>query len=261
MTIKSSKWDAGQYAKFLDERTRPAGELLSRIALDEPNDVADLGSGPGNSTALLKERWPSAALVGIDNSQEMLIAARAAHPEISFQQADIGSWSPNNSFDVIFTNAALQWVPDHEKLFPHLFSHVRKQGCLAVQMPNNHLEATHAAMREVAADKRWSADLRCVRQTPPVLAPASYYDLLAADAGTLDIWETRYFHVMDSVAAIAEWLKSTGLRPFLQALGDESEKEEFIREYVEVLKRDFKPRADGKVLMPFPRLFIIARKR
>ena len=148
-------WDAGQYLRFADERTRPALDLLARIEIGAPPRVVDLGCGPGNSTALLRERWPDAALEGLDTSEEMLRAARRAHPGIDFVAGDIAAWAPVASHDVVFSNAALQWVGDHVGLLPRLIAAVRPGGALAVQMPRNHDFATHALMRRVAAEGPW----------------------------------------------------------------------------------------------------------
>ncbi len=145
-------WDAEHYLRFADERTRPARDLLAQIAIVAPQRVVDLGCGPGNSTALLRERWPDAALEGLDSSQDMLAAARRDYPGIAFVAGDIAAWSPVEPYDVVFSNAALQWVGSHAELLPRLIAAVKPGGVLAVQMPRNHDFATHALMRRIAAE-------------------------------------------------------------------------------------------------------------
>ncbi len=221
--------------------------------------AVDLGCGPGNSTSVIEARWPGADILGIDNSQEMLDQAVSHHPGFSFARGDISVWEPESRYDLIFSNAALQWLGNHDTLFARLMSYLNPGGVLAVQMPNNHMEITHASMREVAEEGLWSVDLSDVRSTPPVLSAQDYYNILIPGASEIDIWETRYFHIMDSVTAIAEWLKGTGLRPFLAPLS-ETARERFMERYIEKLDTAFPVQSDGKVLLPFPRLFIIAKK-
>jgi trans-aconitate 2-methyltransferase len=258
--MPSTTWDADQYAKFIDERTRPAIELLRRVELTDPTHIYDLGCGPGNSTAILKERWPQARVVGADSSSQMLDMARKDHPGIEFAEGDIVSWQPDAPADLIFSNAAYQWVPEHDKLFPRLVSYLKPGGVLAMQVPHNHEKMTHVSMRTVATENKWSVDLSDIRYIRPVLEAQQYYDVLCADATNIDIWETEYFHVMSSIEAIVEWLKGTGLRPFIEALAV-NERAEYLRLYADELRKHIRTQADGKVLLPFPRLFVVARKK
>lgn len=260
MTASSLNWSVDQYTKFLNERTRPAIELLNRVDIDAVTDAVDLGCGPGNSTQLLKARWPSANVTGVDNSPEMLAAATKDYPQITFSNGDISAWSPAALVDLIFSNAAYQWVPDHKALLPRLSAHLRTGGVLAMQMPHNHEARTHASMREVAAEHTWSVDLTKVRNEPPVLNAQVYYDVLSPSMSEIDIWETQYFHVMDSVDAVVEWLKGTGLRPFIAPLTAE-EQAKFLSLYAQKLASFLPTQVDGKVLLPFPRLFVVARKK
>ena len=164
-------WDAGQYLRFADERTRPALDLLAQVDIAAPRRVVDLGCGPGNSTALLRERWPDAVLEGLDASQDMLAAARRDHPGIAFVAGDIATWLPAEPYDVVFSNAALQWVGNHAELLPRLIASVRPGGALAVQMPRNHDFATHALMRRVATEGPWRDRLAGAREPSPVQPP------------------------------------------------------------------------------------------
>jgi trans-aconitate 2-methyltransferase len=253
------EWDAGHYLRFANARTLPAVDLLSRIELQAPNSIVDLGCGPGNSTAPLKRRWPAAAVTGIDSSAELLAAARRNHPRIDFVPADIASWSADAPCDVVFANASLQWVGGHDRLMWRLFGQVAPGGVLAVQMPRNHDFATHALMRQVTAEGQWRDRLAGAREPSPVKPPEFYYDLLAPGSAQFTIWETNYIQVMDGVAAIVAWLHGTGLRPFLARLA-EAERPVFLERYAALLKDAYPAQADGKILLPYPRLFFIATK-
>lgn len=253
-------WDAGQYLRFADERTRPALDLLARLDLAAPGQIVDLGCGPGNSTALLRRRWPEAAVTGLDTSVEMLETARRGHPGIAFVAGDIAQWAPPEPCDLVFSNAALQWVGDHGRLIARLMRAVAPGGALAVQMPRNHDFATHALMRRVAAEGPWRERLIGTRDPSPVQPPEFYYDCLAPLSARVVLWETNYIQVMDGIPAIIQWLHGTGLRPFLARLTEE-ENPRFLDRYAALLAEAFPPRADGKVLLPYPRLFFIATPR
>ena len=252
-------WDPKTYLAFGAERTRPASDLLARIPLAAPNRVADLGCGPGNSTALLRARWPSAEIVGIDSSPEMLRDARSSGVAARFIKGDIASWMPDEPFDVIFSNAVLQWLGDHEMLIPRLFSFVKPGGVFAFQVPRNYDEVCQVLVREAAADSRWAQQLQSVRDWWNGLVPERYYDLLAADARTVDLWETRYFHVLEGEDAIFRWMMGTSLRPFAAALASPT-KEEFLEHYRKALAVAYRPRPDGKTIHRFLRLFLVAQR-
>jgi trans-aconitate 2-methyltransferase len=253
------EWDAENYLRFADARTLPAIDLLSRIQRDAPASVVDLGCGPGNSTAPLKARWPKAAVSGVDSSAELLDAARRGHPGISFIEGDIASWNALQPVDVIFANASLQWVGGHDLLIPQLFGELAPGGVFAVQMPRNHDFATHRLMRQVAAEGAWCDRLADARDPSPVRSPEFYYDLLAPRSANFTIWETNYIQVMDGPQAIIAWLYGTGLRPFLARLS-EAEQPVFIEHYAALLAEAYPAQADGRILLPYPRLFFIAYK-
>jgi trans-aconitate 2-methyltransferase len=250
-------WDAGHYLQFADARTLPALDLLSRIELAAPRRIVDLGCGPGNSTAPLQARWPDARVTGVDSSAELLAAARRDHPDIAFLEADIAAWAAEEPADLLFANASLQWVGGHAALMPRLFEQVAPGGVLAVQMPRNHDFATHRLMRQVAAEGEWCDRLAGARDPSPVQLPELYYDLLAPHAAKFTIWETNYIQAMDGVPAIIAWLHGTGLRPFLSRLSD-TEKPVFLERYAALLAEAYPAQADGKILLPYPRLFFIA---
>jgi trans-aconitate 2-methyltransferase len=248
-------WNDAQYLKFADERTRAAAELLARVPLARAERVVDLGCGPGNSTALLRERWPAAGLSGVDNSPQMLERARQDFPSIDWILGDAGSYTPAEPVDLLFANAVFHWLPDHATLFPSLIERVKKGGVLAVQMPQNFEEPSHRLMREVRA--RLMPGREPVTALTPVAGAAFYYDLLAPRATTVDIWRTTYEHVMPDAAAIVEWVKGTGLRPYLDGL-TENERAGYLAAYRDALDLAYPPRVDGKRLFSFPRLFIVA---
>jgi len=252
-------WNDTQYLEFGDERTRAAGELLSRVPLSTVERVVDLGCGPGNSTALLRARWPEANLVGVDNSAEMLRRARADWPAIEWIHADVAQWRPEKPVDLVFANAVLHWLPDHATLLAALFESVRPGGALAVQMPHNFQEPSHRLMRQIPGP--WSRRIERVSALAPLSSPAFYYDLLAAQSSHIDIWETRYEHVMADGAAIVEWVRGAGLRPYLDALTDDGERAAYLRAYAEAVDAAYPRRIDGKRLFSFPRLFIVAVRR
>ncbi len=254
-------WNPALYLRFANERTRPAQELVARIAHPNPNTVSDLGCGPGNSTELLAQAWPHAAVTGIDSSATMLAQAREHLPQQQFELADIATWQPAQPQDVIYANASLQWVPEHTQLFPHLAQQLAHGGMLAVQMPDNLDEPSHRLMRAVAEQGRWRdkiGDTASVRQR--LLTSSAYYDLLTNAGCDVDLWRTTYYHPMDDAQAIVDWLRATGLRPFLAQL-DDAEQAAFLDSYRQQLETAYPPHANGKRLLAFPRLFMVARKR
>lgn len=254
-------WDASQYLRFSTERARPCRDLVARIPLLTPKTVVDLGCGPGNSTAVLAERWPGAKISGIDSSPEMIARARMDNPQWSWEQADIATWCPEEPVDLIFSNAALHWLPSHERLFPHLLSQVAPGGILAVQMPADGDAPAHVAMRAVAVGTRWRGRFPSDVRAWSVETPAAYYDLLAPGASRVDIWLTDYVHVLPDVAAIAEWYRGSGMRPYLDALASEDERAQFTADVITELARTFEPRIDGCVLFPFRRMFLVAMRQ
>ena len=253
-------WNTDLYLKYAAERTQPAVDLAARVTLEAPRRVIDLGCGPGNSTAVLARRWPRAALTGLDNSAAMLAAARRESPTWTWIEGDIATWrAPVNSpFDVVFANAALQWVPDHARVFPRLLAQVAPGGALAMQMPANFDAPAQRLMRELGASPAWSPHFVAPPREWHVNSPEFYYDTLAPYTTRLELWTTDYLHVLSSADDVVEWYRGTGLRPWLNSLPDEATRARFLADYRAALAPYFPRRADGRVFFPFRRLFVIA---
>jgi trans-aconitate 2-methyltransferase len=251
-------WDPDNYLRFEDYRTRPAMELVSHVRVAAPQTVIDLGCGPGNSTQVLRERWPGARVLGLDSSPGMIAAAREGHPDQEWVLGDIGTWSSVEPFDVVFSNAAFQWVPHHAHLMPHVFDQVAPGGALAFQIPSRTYCLAQTLIDEVADDAAWASRMLDARSALTIEDPHVYYDLLAPVARDVDMWETVYYQVMESPAAIVEWISSTGMRPYLDALGSDDERRRFVDLLVECVAASHPRRSDGTVLFPFRRTSVIA---
>lgn len=256
--MSPSDWSPATYLKFEDERTRPARELLARVRTDGMRRIVDAGCGPGNSTELLVARYPEAEVIGLDNSSAMLEEARRRLPNVHFGLANADIWLPDADVNLVFANAIYQWVPRHLEHLPRVLAALPGGATLAVQMPDNLAEPTHRLMHEVARAGKWSARLASAARAP--LPPARiYYDALQPLAARLDIWRTTYHHVLSGADAIVEFVRSTGLRPFLDPLSD-AERKEFITAYTAEIAAAYPPLADGNVLLAFPRLFLLAER-
>ncbi|CAI7667672.1 unnamed protein product [Penicillium pancosmium] len=232
-------WSAAQYLKFEDERTLPARDLLSRVPLTSPKRVVDLGCGPANSTAVIESRYPDAKLVGIDSSPDMIRKAKATLPHLDFTVEDLTSYSPQGEVDLFYSNAVFQWLKKGERfeIVKKLMATQPSGGVFALQVPDNLAEPSHVLMRETATSGPWAEKLARV-----------------------NIFHTSYYHALENHAAIIEWVKGTGLRPFLDPLQPE-EKEGFLKEYLKALQQAYPACEDGRVLLRYPRLFVVAVKK
>jgi trans-aconitate 2-methyltransferase len=255
---RQATWDPAQYLRWSDHRLRPAVDLLQRVPLAEPARVVDLGCGTGNVTALLRGRWPAAQVTGVDASASMLERARASDAGVDWQQADVEAWAPPMPVDVLFSNATLHWLDDHERLFPRLLSLVAPGGALAVQMPRNFGEPSHTSIHDVVRDGPWRARLTPLIRTEPTKPPAFYWDLLAPRVQVLDVWEVVYTQALTGDNPVADFVKGSWLKQFLDAL-DPGERAAFEGQYRGRVAHAYPPRADGTTLFPFRRLFIVAR--
>jgi trans-aconitate 2-methyltransferase len=260
LSAAMTDWNPAQYLAYADERTRPARDLLAHVPLIAARRIFDLGCGPGNSTAVLVARFPQAHVTGIDNSPAMLEAARAACPGADFAFGDLSIWLPPEQPDLLFSNATFQWVPRHLDVLEHLAATLREGGVMAVQMPDNLDEPSHRLMRQVAEHGPWAWKLREAAAARDLLpAVETYYGRLQPLFRRLDIWHGIYNHPIDGAEGIIAWLGSTGLRPFLAPL-DETEREAFLVQYAARLAEAYPLQRDGKVLLRFPRLFMVGTR-
>ncbi len=261
--VAGTHWEPKQYLKFTDHRLRPALELLHRVPLASPSVIYDLGCGAGNVTRLIAEKWASATVYGLDSSTEMLAKASAESSSIRWAEADIRNWAPDETPDLIYSNATLQWLDEHATLFPRLMGFLSRGGCLAVQMPLSWGMPSHRLMRETLADGDPSGApigtdaLRAAVGRKWVQEAEVYYDLLADRASDLDIWETEYLQVLEGDESVLEWVSSTGLRPILNGL-DDTARDVFLTSYRQRLRETYPQRLTGRTLYPFRRLFMVA---
>jgi trans-aconitate 2-methyltransferase len=258
MAITAASWDPAQYLRFAGERLRPALDLLGRVPLAGAARVVDLGCGTGNVTAILRQRFPTADLLGVDGSEDMLAKARASMPDARFETADFATWTPVTPPDLIYSNAALHWASGHETLFPRLVGLLAPGGVLAVQMPAMHNEPLRALQNEVAAHGPWAPLLADAGFARGLLSVGEYYDLLRPLFAELDIWETIYLHVLQGEDAVTEWAAGSSLRPFLDKLPP-GLREAYRAAYSAALAPHYPRRLDGSTLLPFRRLFIVGR--
>jgi trans-aconitate 2-methyltransferase len=251
-------WDPQQYLKFERERTQPAIDLAARIEVASPRRIIDLGCGPGNSTAVLHRRWPDAEITGLDSDEEMLRTARRNSPQQNWVQADASSWQSRGGFDVVFSNALLQWLPDHDAVINRWFKAVEPGGALAVQIPVNFKSPIHQHILEVADEPRWQEQLSSAKRALYAQGPGDYYNILSPLSARVELWLTEYNHILSRPEDIIEWMRGTGLRPFLQGLTNDEDRYRFEAEVLARVTKSYPPQADGRVLFPFRRLFFIA---
>lgn len=253
-------WSASQYLKFEDERTRPARDLLAQVA--EPADglLYDLGCGPGNSTQLIAERFADRAVAGIDSDDDMLQTAQKRLPRLSFHKANLAQWRPEAPAGLLFANAVFQWVPDHLHVLDRLMDWLSPGGTLAVQMPDNLDADSHVLMETVARSPRWQQAFEGFAvPRAPLPAPSAYIETLSRTAARVDVWHTTYYHQLLSAEAIVEWVEGTGLRPYLAHLPAD-DRGAYRADYLEAIRQAFPAMNNGRVLLPFKRLFVVAVK-
>jgi trans-aconitate 2-methyltransferase len=257
-------WDPKQYLRYDHERERPFGELLARIEHPAPREVVDLGCGPGTTTSRILDRWPNAHVVGVDNSPEMISHAQplSIPGRLEFRQGDLREWRPDAPVDVLLSTATLQWVPDHESLFPGFVGYLAPGGSFAFQVPANFAEPSHTLLYELARSDRWESRLGRLVRPSPVLEPPAYLSALLATGARVDVWETTYFHILLGADAVLDWVRGSALRPFLTALSapdvDEREEGDFLQAYAAVLRAAYPRDAEGRTIFPFRRIFGVA---
>jgi len=256
-------WDPERYLAYADERGRPFVELLARVGAEEPRTVVDLGCGPGNLTGLLAERWPDARVTGVDSSAPMIARAQALGSTVRFEVGDVRAWvdeAAPGSVDVLVSNATLQWVPGHLDLLSGLFEAVAPGGWLAVQVPGNFGEPSHTIRAELAGEAPYAEHTAGVA-SPSAHDAATYLAALAHLGATVDAWETTYLHVLQGEDPVFTWVSGTGARPTLQALeaADADLRAAFEAEFKRRLRAAY-PKTGTGVVLPFRRVFVVARK-
>ena len=252
-------WDAAQYLRFGGERARPFFDLIAQVGAEDPRYVADLGCGPGTLTAMLARRWPQARIVGVDNSPEMIAAAKADFASDEFVLGDVRDWEPERPPDVLVCNAVLQWIPDHHDLLVRWAGLLAPGGWLAFQLPGNFDQPSHVIVREMAGSPRWRDLLQDAELNRQAGDPQEYAELLARPGYEVDAWETSYLHILQGENPVLEWTKGTTLRPVLSALDDE-QAAGFLREYGQRLRQAYDHRSFG-TMFPFRRVFTVLHRR
>ncbi|NLJ31277.1 MAG: methyltransferase domain-containing protein [Clostridiales bacterium] len=253
-------WNSSEYLKFGNERTQPAIDLVNRIDCENPKKILDIGCGPGNSSKVLAQRYPDADILGIDNSPAMIEAAKIQHPDIRFMQCDANRdlRTMDRDFDIIFSNACIQWIPDHDTLLKNMMCLLKPGGIIAIQTPMNYQEPIHQIIKEISASHKWSSQF----ENPRIvynLTQSEYYDLLSNIASDFCMWETTYFHKMKSHGDIIKWYRATGLRPYLNVLS-EADKINFEKDIYDKLITAYPKQKNGEIIFRFPRFFFTAIK-
>jgi trans-aconitate 2-methyltransferase len=253
-------WDPAIYERYKAYRDRPALDLLLRLPADlDPAEIWDLGCGTGEHAALLARRHPHARVHGLDSSPEMMDQARARDVAVDWQAGDIGQFAPKQPVDLIFTNAALQWLPDHASLIPRLAGRLAPGGVFACQVPIAFESLHHQILREVAAEGPWSSLTRQARVMPPTPTMADYHGWLSQHCDDIDLWSTTYLHALEGPDPVIDWMGGTALRPYFDVLEDPALCQAFVDELKTRMTRAFPPGNDGVTLFPFARLFFVAR--
>ncbi|MCL1693443.1 MAG: methyltransferase domain-containing protein [Actinomycetia bacterium] len=253
---RTMTWDPNQYLRFADHRSRPGIELLARVPDIDPRTIVDLGCGMGNLTSLLAARWPNARVIGLDSSAEMIDRARSDHPELEWAVASVDDWEPVGSVGLIYSNATLHWLDDHDRLFSRLRSHLSPGGVLAVQMPDNWTASTHRIPGEVLDSGDWPQAARAALIRDRLSRPANYARWL--QPADVDLWRTTYFQQLTGDDPVWNWVTGSVLRPVLAALnGDDSGR--FAAMCKERYREAYPTNANGTTTLPFSRLFVVAR--
>jgi len=252
-----TEWNATQYLKFEAERTQPARDLISRIADTAPNRILDIGCGPGNSTALLQKTFPEAEILGADASDAMLEQARKSHPDLRFVKSVMpdGLSSLPENFDLLFSNACIQWIPGQKELLSALVEKLNPNGVLAVQVPYIQAAPFYQILSSLVQEEPWKK----LRSAYPFhnLLPEEYYQLLEEMGCSFTLWETTYFHCVPNLNGVIEWYKGSGLKPYLSRLTPE-EQEAFLSALAEKMEPFCPSTPKGTVILKMPRLFFVA---
>jgi trans-aconitate 2-methyltransferase len=253
-------WNPELYLKFDKERTQPSIDLVSRINFDKPQKIVDIGCGPGNSTQILVLRWPDANIIGIDNSPAMIQKARLDYPKQDWRILDAGKDEINEKFDIVFSNATIQWIPDHSVLLKKFYDMLSDKGVVAIQIPMFWDMQLGKSISKIASSHRWNLVTKGITELFTIHNYPFYFDTLSELFNSIDIWESDYIHILDSQLSILEMIRSTGLKPFLERLESDLDKKDFEEMVFNEIIKDYPLQKNGKVLFPFKRLFFIAKK-
>jgi trans-aconitate 2-methyltransferase len=253
------RWKPEQYLKYEDDRIRPAEDLMRRIPPIRCHYIFDLGCGTGNITKRLRENWPGSVVAGIDSSAQMLAHAMHADTEILWVESDIRRWRTPLPADLIFSNAVLQWIPEHESFLISLIDQLREGGVLAVQMPRHYASPANLLLRETLEQSPWKSKLSGLMPGASVDSPEGYWKILSPHCRHVDIWETEYLQVLRGPNPVLEWMLGSALVPFLAHLC-ENEEANFLADYGNRLVEAYSPREDGRTLFPFRRIFLVAQR-
>jgi trans-aconitate 2-methyltransferase len=253
-------WNPQLYLKYKEERTQPSRDLVARITIDDPAFIIDLGCGPGNSTQVLKERWPKANIIGLDKSPGMIGKAKQDYPQQQWIVGDAANMDETQRYNIVFSNATLQWIPDHHRLMPKLFRLVESEGVMAVQLPANQNSPLHQVMIATSRRRKWSSYTAGIDKLLTYNSAGFYYDVFNSLTKNIDIWEITYHPVYNSHHDLIEFYKSTGMKPVLERLPDDQARHEFEKELLAEYQKVYPQQSDGKILGSMRRLFIIAKK-
>jgi len=256
--MTATDWNPEMYLKYKNERTQPSIDLVSRIKLTGLKEIIDIGCGPGNSTQILSQRWPYSNIIGVDNSSAMIQKAKLDYPEQEWLLLDAGSLNLNKKYDLVFSNATIQWIPDHEKLMASLLDLVEQGGALAIQVPMYSNMPINGVVESVSNNNYWKGLTKNCINNFTFHSPDFYYIQVSKKVSDIDLWTTSYFHIMDSHKSIVDMIKSTGLKPYLDVLKSESDKLKFESDVLREIKKTYPEQINGKVLFPFERLFFVA---
>lgn len=253
-----SDWNPDLYLKFKSERTQPSIDLVNKINIGyQPRKIIDIGCGPGNSSQVLSTRWPHVKLVGLDNSESMIEKAKTEYPQQEWILADAADFESKTKYDIVFSNAVIQWIPNHAELIDRFGCLLTDRGVLAFQLPLFRDMPLRKAIETVAARERWKNKTNGCSELFTYHDYRYYYDLMSDKFSTIDLWITHYIHIMESTEAIIDWYRSTGLKPYLDRLKNDAERSEYEQEVLKEILVDYPIQKNGKVLFPFKRLFVV----
>ena len=259
--MAKNDWNPDLYLKFNRERSQPSIDLVKRIKSDSPSKIIDIGCGPGNSTQILVQRWPDSVITGIDNSPAMIEKAQKDYPNQNWILLDAEKDEFPDTYDIVFSNATIQWIPNHTELLKKLYDILTKKGLIAIQIPQFWNMLLGKAIGNIAKDRRWNSVTRGVTESFTMHNYSFYFDQLSLMFNEIDMWETYYMHIMDSHFSILEMIRSTGLKPYLDKLDSDKDKEDFEAQVLKQIRSDYPQQKNGKVIFPFRRLFFIANNK